>query len=145
VGDVSEGSVDVPAVGRVKKQYVYVAVALVAGIVGYAWWHRSTAAPTDVPAYGEGDVTADGIADTAGGRAGGSANSGGLAVNESGTPATDAEWARAATEVLQGGYDVGAIQAAIGRYLTHQSLSSDQEAIVRAAIGALKGLTQIKI
>lgn len=131
---MSESTVDVPAVGHVKRQYVYVGVALVAGIVGYAWW-RNASAPATVPAYDESDLTTDGITDTAGGSAGGSANSGGLSVDTSTTPHTDAEWAQLANEGLAGSFDGAALATALGAYLTHQPLTGDQQAIVRAAIG----------
>lgn len=36
---MSAESIDVPAVGNVKREYVYAGGALVAGIAGYAWWH----------------------------------------------------------------------------------------------------------
>ncbi len=126
----------VPAVGRVKKTYVIAGAAVVAGIVGYAWWRRGQA-PADIPAYTEEDVISDGIADTAGGVAGGSANSGGASHDGSTAPDTDAEWAQQANELLGGLFEPGALSVALGRYLTHQSLTSDQANMVRATIGQL--------
>lgn len=134
---MSTATVDVPAVGRVKKQYVYVGGALVIGIVGYAYWQRSTAAPADIPAYTDADVTDEGVTDTAGGAAGGSANSGGLNVDNSTTPDTDPEWVMMARDALTGVYDDAALATALGRYITHQSLTSAQADMVRAAIGSL--------
>lgn len=128
-------TVSVPAVGDVKKKYVMISGALVAGIVGYAWWKRGTAAPADVPAYTEEDVTADGVADTAGGSAGGSANSGGADHNDEGVITSDSQWAQRASEILSGAYDPAAVAEALGAYLTHQPLTTAQAAIVRAAIG----------
>lgn len=130
-------TVDVPAVGSVKKKYVLMSAALVAGIVGYAWWKRGTAAPVDVPAYTGADVSADGIADTAGGVAGGSANSGGADHNDGGLITSDSQWAQRAGEMLSGAYDPAAVAEALGAYLTHQPLTTQQAAIVRAAIGML--------
>lgn len=131
-------TVDVPAVGNVQKKYVMIGGALVVGIVGYAWWKRGTGAPpADVPAYSEGDVTADGIADTAGGSAGGAANSGGADHNDSGVITSDQQWAQRANELLSGAYDPAAVAEALGAYITHQTLTSAQAGIVRAAIGQL--------
>lgn len=127
---------EVPAVGRVKKQYVVAGVAVVAGIVGYAYW-RAAQAPTDFPAYTDEDVMTDGITDTAGGSAGGSANSGGSSTDNSTTPDTDSEWVQFATEALAGSFDLSAVQTALGRYITHQTVTSAQEDIIRAAIGAM--------
>lgn len=133
---MSETTVDVPAVGSVKKQYVIAAVALVAGIVGYAYW-RAGQAPSDYPAYTEEDIAADGIADTPAGSAGGSANSGGASHDNSTTPDSDSEWARMATEALAGAFELSAVQTALGRYITRQSVTAAQEDIIRAAIGAM--------
>lgn len=129
--------VDVPAVGHVKKTYVIAGGALIAGIAGYAWWKASSAnaAGADIPAYTEGDVAADGVTDTSGGAAGSSANSGGSNTNTSTTPDTDAEWVQQATEALSGSYDLAALSTALGRYITHVSLTTAQQDMVRAAIG----------
>lgn len=133
---MSEATVDVPAVGRVKKQYVIAAAALVAGIVGYAYW-RAGQAPADFPAYTDEDVVSDGVTDTAGGVAGGSANSGGLGVDNSTSPDTDAEWVQFAREALAGTFDDAALAVALGRYIGHETLTSAQADMVRAAIGSL--------
>ncbi|MER6059475.1 fibronectin type III domain-containing protein [Streptomyces albidoflavus] len=130
-------SVTLPGIGKVKRQHVLIGAALVAGIVGYAWWRNGQAGYEDVPAYTDEDVQADGVTLTPGGAAGGSANSGGGSHNDGGVPATDAEWVRAAVELVSSGFDVGAVQAALGRYITRQPLDAQQESIVRAAIGAL--------
>lgn len=132
---MSTPTVDVPAVGRVKKQYVYVGGALVVGIVGYAYWQRSTSGPADVPAYTDADVTDEGVTDTPGGAAGASANSGGLSVDNSTTPDTDAEWVQQANEALGGAFDSAALATALGKYITHQPMSSAEADMVRAAIG----------
>lgn len=133
---MSEATVDVPAVGRVKKQYVIGGAALVAGIVGYAYW-RAAQAPVDYPAYSEEDVATDGITDTAGGSAGGSANSGGSSTDSSTSPDTDSEWVQMATEALAGSFELSAVQTALGRYITHQTVTAAQEDIIRSAIGAM--------
>lgn len=134
---MSDATVQVPAVGRVKKQYVIVGAAVVAGIVGYAYWRSANSAPADIPAYTEADVATEGITDTAGGAAGGSANSGGLVVDNSTTPDSDAEWSRQATELLGGSFDTGALAVALGKYITRQPLNAAEQNMVRAAIGAL--------
>lgn len=132
---MSTPTVDVPAVGRVKKQYVYVSGALIIGVVGYAYWARSNSAPVDVPAYTEGDVTDQGVTDTSGGAAGASANSGGASHDNSTTPDTDAEWVQQANEALGGAFDSAALATALGKYITHQPMSSAEADMVRAAIG----------
>lgn len=132
---MSEATIDVPAVGRVKKQYVIAAGGLVVVVVGYAYWRAGQAPAEDIPAYTEGDVVTDGVTDTSGGAAGGSANSGGGRTDSSTTPDTDAEWSMQATEALAGEFEAGALSIALGRYVTHQGLNADQQNMVRAAIG----------
>lgn len=135
---MAEGTVRVPGIGQVKRQQVYIGVALVAGIAGYAWWRAgSGGAPAeDIPAYTEEDI-ADGVTDTPVGTAGPGANSGGADTDSSTTPDTDAEWTQQATELLSAaaGIEGGAASVALGRYITHQSLTPAQADIVRAAIG----------
>jgi len=135
---MSEATVEVPAVGRVKKQYVYVAAALVAGIVGFAYWRRSSAPVEDFPAYTDEDVISDGVTDTAGGAAGGSASSGGTGGGDSSTtPDSDSEWVMMAREALAGSFDDAALSIALGRYIGREGLSQAQQDMVRAAIGSI--------
>lgn len=133
---MSDATVQVPAIGRVKRQYVVAGAALVAGIAVYAYWQRAQA-PVDYPAYDDTDVMTDGVTDTAGGVAGGSANSGGAATDSSTSPDSDAEWARQAREVLAGAFDDAALATALGKYITRQGLSAVEQNMVRAAIGSL--------
>lgn len=132
---MSEATVAVPAVGRVKKQYVYVGGAVVVGVVGYAYWRRSAAVPADIPAYTEEDVAADGVTATGGGAAGAPANSGGRVTDSSTSPDSDNEWVQQASEALAGVYDEGALSVALGRYITHEGLTAPQKEMVQAAIG----------
>ncbi|MFE4960419.1 fibronectin type III domain-containing protein [Streptomyces sp. NPDC056653] len=129
--------ITVPKVGKVKKKYVALAGAGIAGYVGYAWWKRGSSAPADLPAYTEADVQADGVTDTAGGRAGSAANAGGGNTDSSTTPDSDQEWAAQAAEILGGAIDQQQVYAALGAYLTHQPLTAAQESIVRSAVGRL--------
>lgn len=133
---MSDATVDVPKVGRIKKSYVYVGAAVVAGVVGYAYWRRAQT-PVDIPAYTDADVVTDGVTDTAGGAPGGSANSGGASTDTSTTPDTDSEWVQQARESLSGTFDDAALSIALGRYIAHEGLSSPQQDMVRAAIGAI--------
>lgn len=121
-------SVDLPAIGNVKKEYIYGGVALVAGIVGFAWWKRRTAPAT--PAY---------AADPTNGTD--SVNPNYRNPNPTYTsspdtaklpPTTDQEWSQrvlASLNWLEPGY-LGGI---LGKYLGSQGLTLEEQAVVRAA------------
>lgn len=134
------GEVQLPAVGRVKRSYVIVGAGVVAGIVGYAYWRqRQAAAAAPIPAYSDSDVTPDDseVTDTAGGLAGATADSGGAVNDETDVPTSDQQWVQDAAEIIGGSYDSGSVYTALGLYITHQPVSTDQAAIISAAIGAM--------
>lgn len=126
-------SVDVPAVGNVKKEYVYGAVALVVGIGGYAWWKaRGTSGGkkqqlvvngNDVipatdrvsPATGDSTVNVDGT---------------------SGKITTNAQWTQFVVDKIASyGFDPVVASASLGKWLTHAIgtyTATDIEVIQRA-------------
>lgn len=127
---MAEG-VDLPAIGRVDKKYMYAALALVVGIVGYAWWNRRASAAADTPTV---DPTT-GSQDPA---------SGGAYVNPrpvqstidqtSDTIDTNVEWTQAVTEKLSlMFYDATFIATTLGKYLARQPLTTDEADLVRTA------------
>lgn len=131
-------AVDVPKVGKVKRQYVIAAAALVAGIVGYAYYkqRQAAAAAAPVPAYSNGDVPTDAVTDTSGGAAG-AAVGGSQSYTDTSALTTDAQWAQQAENLLAGAWDQATVAAALGAYLTHQPLTAQQQQVVQAAVGLL--------
>lgn len=125
--------VTVPGVGPVKKPMLVGVVAVGAGVVGYAWWQKGRQASTAAVApnpdlIGDVDRTpvvgdSTGSWDTTTGNA---------------TIDTNGEWTQAATEYLVnlGGYEAGAVSAALGKFLGHQPLTEAEVQIVLAAKGA---------
>lgn len=132
---VVEGTVDVPVVGKTKKAYVAVAVALVAGIVGWAWYRRQDGAAADGDAsfYADTRTGSELPTDTY-------TNPGSNADGQSGTgiggdstwhaPSTDPEWAQDALERLTW-YEPGFVSATVGKYLARQPLTSGEQTLIR--------------
>lgn len=124
-------TIDVPAVGKVNKTYVYVGLAGAAGIVGYAWWTRSRrpATPTwDVDSVGETEYRAP---------QGGGTNSSYTGEKPAGIN-SNTQWATAAVEYLQqGGTEFGLASVAVGKFLLRQPLSPNEENAIKAVIGPL--------
>jgi hypothetical protein len=123
--------VDVPAVGKVKKQYAIAGVVAVAGIVGFAWYRRSRT-PADPAA-------SDPYADTRTGSELPTDKYTNPAPNGSGdsgsgwkAPTTDVEWAQAVVEKLSW-YENGFVSATVGKYLARQVLTTDEQTLIREA------------
>lgn len=112
-------TIDLPAVGKVNKTYVYVGGAAAAGIVVYAWWSRSrTPAPVyDVDTVGETEYKAPG-----GG--GGSTYTGPMPEGIN----SNLEWAKEAVEwFASNGYDTAACTIAVTRYLARKPLNTREQ------------------
>lgn len=121
--------VDVPAVGRVKKQWVIASGALVAGIVGVAWWRRrqtaaaAAAVPVVDPTTGTNSrnptysnpnpvVSPDSTAQL--------------------PPANDQEWTQRVMAALNW-FEPGFLGDVLGKYLGRQPLTVEEAAVVRVA------------
>lgn len=111
-------TVKVPGIGPVKKGYVYVAAAGVAGFVGYAWWTRGGGfAPVEEPGgpvdeFGDERITPNTI-DTFD-----------VAVDTRTGITTNGEWSQFVISHLAGlGYDSTVVSTAIGRFLARQPLN----------------------
>lgn len=133
---VSE-QVNLPVIGTVKRQYLYIGGAGVAGVVGYAWWNYSRTRNQDtVPGPTAGndmfDSSATGLTD----QPSGNVQYAGTVVDNSTLPSTNAEWTQRAIENLAGteGWSPAAILTALGRYLARMSLNAEQRQIVLNAI-----------
>lgn len=152
----------VPGIGTVEQKYVIAGGALVAGVVGYAWWkNRSAAADssatdtstgTDTSATDVGASDASTAYDPSSYDTGSMYDySGSVPVYQSPTgyfpppfssstqaPTSDAEWNAAAESVLQDrGVDAAAASAALGRYQANLCLSETQADYVRQAVAAV--------
>lgn len=136
--------IDVPGLGPVKKQYVIVGGAAVAGIVAYAWWKAGTAPEEPVEEFPEdtGDTSAptDGYVNPA---PGGSTVVGDPQDPDTLPPTTNAAWTVRAVAALEAvGVDVGAASLALARYLGRQSLTPVQVDIVRQALALVGPVPQ---
>jgi hypothetical protein len=126
-------TVKLPAIGPVKKQWVYIGGAVIVGIVGYAWWsRRGTAAPT-------GEVLPEDIPQdrlpppTVVGSETYDPNEVRAIIN------TNAEWYTAAIEYLvsTGGFDFTFATITLGKFLARRELTESEANLVQAAKGAV--------
>jgi hypothetical protein len=122
-------TVNVPAVGKTNKTYVYAGGALLIGIVGYAWWKRRTA--TAVEPINPDALPEDRVPFTDAQVSSGESDS-----FTAGHPTTVSDWVQAATNrLLELGKDPLLVASALGKYITRQPLTLDEEDVVRSAIG----------
>lgn len=140
--ELMQGTVDVPAAGRVKKAYVMVPAALAAVYVGYRWYQaRQDAAASDQPSTTDATYTTPDLSDygssTAGGTTTVTGNTGNTTTDATGGMSTNAEWTNKALELLtQQGYDGTVVLAALGDFLAHRTLTSAEATIANAALAA---------
>lgn len=122
---------EVPAVGKVKREYVLAGVALTVGIVG-AVWYRNRAGGSAAPAIDPAElVGADREPMDPG------AGSGSVDSTDPTTPRNNAEWSQMATEYLSNfGWEPALVTTALGKYLGRQRLSTSEADAVRSAVGA---------
>lgn len=132
-------TIDLPGAGPVKKQWIYIGLAGVAAVVGYAYWKRSQQAATAPMEPGIDDYT--------GGVQTGSSGSttGGLTWEPADPgdpddlpPSTNAVWTQRAISYLsQINFDAQVVAAALGKYLARLPLVPAEADIVRTAEGAI--------
>ena len=120
----------IPGIGPVEKKWVYVGGALIAGIVGYAYWARSSASNAEVdeeePVY-ETETPVDDYVPPG-------SSTGTVDEDNNPTPTTNAQWSWAVFEKLtDNGYAPGKVSAALAKYFARARLSQNQGAIIRAA------------
>lgn len=136
---MSEQAVEVPAVGRVKKPYLYAVGAGVLGYVGYRYWRASQDASAAAPPPPEsaGTIGAD-IGSGAGGYYDPNGSDGiGGASTVGNVLSTDQQWYAAAMVALQdAGYDTGAAAVALGKYLRTEPLTPAEQDMVKVALAA---------
>ncbi len=120
--------VDTPGVGKIPKQWLYIGVAIVGGVLAYAWWHnrQSTVEPINPDALPEDRIPPDTV------------EVGTQASESAGRPLTNAEWAQTATDrMLELGYDTVLVSSALGKYLQREPLTGDEASLIRTALGQI--------
>lgn len=131
------GDLDVPKVGKVKKQYVIVAGVGVAGFVLWRYWQASQAAAATAAATPADSTGSYGIDDATGAGGYDDPNAGGIAGDTTvgDVISTDAQWYAAAMLVLEdAGYDTGAGALALGKYLRTEPLTPAEQDMVKVAL-----------
>lgn len=136
----TEGTVDVPGAGRMKKAYIVVPGVVAAGYIGWRWYQArkdaAAAPPSSDGTYSTSDLTDMGLS-TTGGATNVTGNTGSTTTDGTTSTAIDdnAEWTNVATDKLtQQGWDGQVVQGALGDFLARRSLDKTEATIVRAAI-----------
>jgi hypothetical protein len=137
---LTEGTVEVPVAGRIKKRYVAIPAAAALAYVTYRWWQarRDGAAPAPGAdgTYATADLSEYGLS-TAGGPTTVTGNTGSVVTDGTRPESidTNAEWTARAIEVLTTqGYEGTVVAAALGDYLARRTLDKTEATIVRAAV-----------
>lgn len=128
------GTVNVPGIGPVKDTYVWAGVAITAGIVGYAWWRKSST-PADFVGAEPEDYATDDYESPLG--SSGTNSTGNYSTVDPNAIDTNGEWTIAAVDTLtDAGWDASSVFIALGKYLARQRLTANQIEIVQSAIAA---------
>lgn len=138
-----EGTIDVPAIGRTKKVYVYVPVGLAGAYVLWRWYQASRATGEDTPAASDGTYSTDDLSEyglsTTGGSTSVGGNTGSVVTDGTNPNAIDdnSEWTAAAVERLgNAGYDQATVYGALGEFLGRKALDKNEASIARSALAA---------
>jgi hypothetical protein len=132
-------TIDIPKIGTVKKTQLFAVVGVAGGIVVYAWWRSRSAVVDDGQAVEEvlPEDPFQGLTDSGsggGGPVGGYSSGSGGSDTATTAPTTNAAWSQLAAEKLAASYEPQVIDAALGRYLGRQPLTTLDQEVVRAAI-----------
>lgn len=131
-------TVTLPGVGKIKKRNLYLALAIVAGIAGTAWFfYLRSGAPVDTTTTEtpEQDYIPDDVGGGGGYYYGSGAGGGGGVIGEA--IATNAQWFTVAMEALEAaGWDAQAAATALGKYLQKAALNPSEVTMVQVALAA---------
>lgn len=128
--------VTLPAVGPVSKKALWIGGGGAVLVMGVLWWRKRTTAaatpvdPTDPNALDTGATTTG----SGGGGSGGGLDTG---LPQVGVPTSNPQWTALVMQQLAGAAaDPTALAAALGRYLTGQAVTTDQELLIDEAIAS---------
>lgn len=132
------GDINIPKVGSVPKIAVFGIGGAALAFIGWKYWQNRNAAAADATATDPGFDDAGTLPGVAGSVPDGNLFGGSTGgTGDAGTQiTTNAQWTADAVGKLQDAYASSDIYAALGNYLGSEPLSTDQQAIVRAAIAA---------
>lgn len=125
-------TVKLPAFGPVKKQYVFAGVALVGGILVYAWWKYAGAGATTPPELEpfEPELSPPDLG------IGGVSTGGGTSDTGLEFITTNAQWTNAAVaKMVDLGYDAIKVSAALGKFLANQCVVLEEQTWINTALG----------
>lgn len=126
-------TIDVPAIGKTKKTYVYVGIAAVAGFVGFAYYKRASAPVDMLPAEGyapDPELIPDAEYENPG------SSDNGIWDLTGNTIDSNSEWSqRATTHLANIGFDPQMVAIALGKFFQREGLNPTEIDAVKAAVG----------
>lgn len=137
--DFTEGTVNLPVAGKIKKRYVAIPAGVALAYVTYRWYQTRQDSADAAPAADDGIYTTPDQSEYGQSTSGGS----GVVVGNNGNQTTDGTegmstndaWTRKAVENLTNqGYDGATVAAALGDFLARRALTSAEASIARAAV-----------
>jgi hypothetical protein len=129
--------VNVPAVGKVDRRWVFAGLAASAGIVVYAYWRRSQEGAAAGEPGGEGSeyVPEDWSPDAYVGATAPGGETYDPSITEA-PPTTNPAWVRFVTGLLEAaGFESGFIVTALGKWFAGNPLTETEKQLVQSAIG----------
>jgi len=125
-------TIKLPAIGPVKRQWVYIGGALIIGFVGYAWFNRSKEAPPAEAPLTEEEIPLDREPPST------VVGEESFEIGDVEVISNNAQWATAAISRLSDiGYDPISASVAVGKFLSRQSLSVTEREMIQGALGFL--------
>lgn len=136
---MSDATVTIPKIGKVKKQYLYIGGAGIAAFVAYKWWVAGSAPADDElpPPESTGTIGAN-IGSGSGGYY--DPNDGGIGSDTTiGTPiSSNSQWSQTALSYLENmGYDTGTVGVALGKYLRGDPLTAAEQNIIKTVLAVV--------
>lgn len=134
--------VNVPAVGKVDRKWVFAGLAAAAGIAVYAYWRRAGQAQGPAPGSEEqldeaGYIPSDWSPDAYIGATAPGGETYDPTIADT-TPLTNAEWTQRVVDMLENvGIDRTKAAQTIGKYLSGQPLDASEKLIIQTAIALL--------
>ena len=133
--------IDIPKVGKLKKQYVYVIGGAAVVFIGWKYYQSSKAGAAETPTVTppvEDTYGGTGSDTSAGYQYAGAGNTSTSSVDTTTTPTTNQQWTQNAVAYADSlGYSTAAVAAAIGKYLRSEALTTTEQTYIKTVLAGV--------